>query len=139
MGFNWTVISPEIAVLVTGFVILVAGLFLKKGRNSILTAVSFIGILVALVLTFKSFSITDISFQGIVIGDRIAFFFKVIFLLGTLLTVFASSTYVGRELKGMSEYYILIFFATFGMMVMASSTDLITIFLGLEVMSTCTV
>lgn len=135
MGFNWAIVSPEIAVLVTAFVILVAGLFLKRGRNSVITAISFIGILIALVLTFKSFSITDVSFQGIVIGDRIAFFFKVIFLLGTLLTVFASSTYVGRELKGMSEFYILVFFATFGMMVMASSTDLITIFLGLEVMS----
>ncbi len=135
MGFNWTIVAPEIAVLVTGFVILVSGLFLKKGRNSILTAVSFIGILVALGLTFKSFSLTDVSFQGIVIGDRIAFFFKIIFCLGTLLTIFAASTYVGRELKGLSEFYILIFFATFGMMVMASSTDLITIFLGLEVMS----
>jgi NADH-quinone oxidoreductase subunit N len=135
MGFNWTIIAPEIAILATGFVILVAGLFLKKGRNSILTAVSFIGILIALGLTFKSFSITDLSFQGMVIGDRIAFFFKIIFCLGTLLTIFASSTYVGRELKGLSEFYVLVFFATFGMMVMASSTDLITIFLGLEVMS----
>jgi len=135
MGFNWTIIAPEIAILAAGFVILVSGLFLKKGRNSILTAVSFIGILIALGLTFKSFSITDVSFQGIVIGDRIAFFFKIIFCLGTLLTIFAASTYVGRELKGLSEFYVLVFFATFGMMVMASSTDLITIFLGLEVMS----
>lgn len=135
MGFNWALISPEIAVLVTGFVILVAGLFLKKGKNSVITAISFIGILAALILTFKSFSITDIGFQGIVIGDRIAFFFKIIFLLGTLLTVFAASTYIRRELKSLSEFYILVFFATFGMMVMASSTDLITIFLGLEVMS----
>ncbi len=35
----------------------------------------------------------------------------------------------------MGEYYVLIFISTFGMMVMASSVDLITIFLGLEVMS----
>ena len=78
MGFNWTIIAPEIAILVTGFVILVSGLFLKKGRNSILTAISLTGILIALGLTFKSFSITDLSFQGIVIGDRISFFFKII-------------------------------------------------------------
>ena len=135
MGFNWTLVEPEIAVLATGFILLVLTLFLKKGRNAILTAVGFVGIMVALGLTFKSFSITDVSFQGVVIGDRIAFIFKVIFCLGTLLTLFASSTYIGRELKGLGEFYILIFFATFGMMVMAASADLIAIFLGLEVMS----
>lgn len=135
MGFNWTLVEPELAVLATGFILLILTLFLKRGRNTILTAVGFVGIMAALGLTFKSFSITDVSFQGIVIGDRIAFFFKVIFCLGTLLTIFASSTYVRRELKGLGEFYILIFFATFGMMVMASSTDLIAIFLGLEVMS----
>ncbi len=135
MGFNWSIISPEITVLTTGFVLLIAGLFLKKNRNAILTAISFIGIMIALGMTFRGFSITDVSFQGIVISDRISFFFKIIFCLGTLLTIFISSTYVGRELKGIGEYYVLIFFATFGMMVMASTTDLITIFLGLEVMS----
>ena len=62
-------------------------------------------------------------------------FFKVIFCVGTLLALFTSSSYVEREMRGIGEYYVLIFIATFGMMVMASSVDLITIFLGLEVMS----
>ena len=73
--------------------------------------------------------------SNIVVNDHISFYFKIIFCLGTLLTIFASSTYVKRELHSIGEYYILIFIATFGMMVMASTTDLITIFLGLEVMS----
>jgi NADH-quinone oxidoreductase subunit N len=77
----------------------------------------------------------DVGFQNMVVSDYIGQFFKIIFCLGTLLTIFISSNYVAREMNGAGEYYTLIFIATFGMMVMASSTDLFTIFLGLEVMS----
>ncbi len=135
MDFNWRIISPEIAVLATGFVVLIVDLFLKRARNTVLTALSFIGIMIALGLTFNNYSFIGVSFQNIAINDPIAFYFKIIFCLGTLLTIFVSSSYVSREMKGPGEYYVLLFIATFGMMVMASSADLLTIFLGLEVMS----
>jgi len=135
MGYDWNIISPEIAVLATAAVLLLVDLFLKKGKNTVLTAISVIGIMAALMLTFGNFKSLGMGFSNIVVNDHISFYFKIIFCLGTLLTVFASSTYVKRELHSIGEYYILIFIATFGMMVMASTTDLITIFLGLEVMS----
>ncbi|MEE9553586.1 MAG: NADH-quinone oxidoreductase subunit N [candidate division Zixibacteria bacterium] len=142
MGFDWNLISPEIAVLVTGFVILIADLFLKRGRNAIFATIGFVGIMVTIALVFRNFDIlrtvtegASIGFQNMVINDRISLYFKVIFCMGTLLTLFVSVTYVQRELKGAGEYYTLLFIATFGMMVMASSMDLFTVFLGLEVMS----
>jgi len=142
MGFSLKLISPEIAVLATAFVILIADLFVKRSRNSVFTALGFIGIMVALTLVFRNFASlqsgfyeANVGFQGMVINDRIGLYFKIIFCIGTLLAIFISSTYVGRDLNGAGEYYVLMFIATFGMMVMASSTDLFTIFLGLEVMS----
>ena len=142
MEFNWRIISPEIAVLATGFLILVIDLFLKKARNTVFVTVGFVGIMIALGLVFRNFNILQsgfevatVGFQDMVINDRIGLYFKIIFCLGTLLTLFASSTYVKREMGSAGEYYTLLFIATFGMMVMASSTDLFTIFLGLEVMS----
>jgi NADH-quinone oxidoreductase subunit N len=135
MGFNWRIIFPEIAVLVTGFVLLILDLFLRKFKNGILTAISVVGTLTAMWLVFDNWSYIGVSFQGIVANDPIAFFFKIIFCIGTLLTILVSTSYVKREMKSIGEYYVLLFMATFGMMVMASSTDLLTIFLGLEVMS----
>ena len=135
MTFSWNFISPEIAILITAAVLILADIFVKKGRNSIMTAISIIGIMVAMLFAFNSARSLGVGFQNIVVNDNISFFFKIIFCLGTLLTIFASSNYVKRELHNIGEYYILIFIATFGMMVMASTTDLITIFLGLEVMS----
>ena len=135
MGFNWRIIYPEIAVLITGFVLLIVDLFLKKFKNGILTAIGVVGIMTSMWLVFDNWSFIGVSFQGIVANDPIAFFFKVIFCIGTLLTILVSTSYVKREMKGIGEYYVLLFMSTFGMMVMASSTDLLTIFLGLEVMS----
>jgi len=135
MNFNWQIISPEIAVLATAFVLLLADLFIRRRRSPIFTLISLIGIIVAIILTFGAYNFPGRGFSNIVVNDYISFYFKIIFCLGTLLTVFASSSYVKTEMKGMGEYYILIFIATFGMMVMAATVDLITIFLGLEVMS----
>ncbi len=60
-----------------------------------------------------------------------------IFLIGAILTVLLSLGYVGRERILTPEYYLLILFATIGMMVMSAAADLIVLFIGLEVMSVC--
>ncbi len=132
---EWQIISPEIAILATAVIILIIDLFVSKHRSLVITGVSFIGVIVALLLAFANSPIMKTGFNNSVASDPIGFYFKIIFCLGTLLTIFISSTYVNRELKSTGEYYFLVFIATFGMMVMATSLDLITIFLGLEVMS----
>jgi NADH-quinone oxidoreductase subunit N len=135
MNFNWRIISPEITILATAFALIVIDLFARRARNAIFTAVSVAGSIAAIAFSFDNYDLMGTSFSQIVVSDYISFYFKLIFCIGTLLTVFVSSNYVKTELRSLGEYYVLIFIATFGMMVMATSMDLITIFLGLEVMS----
>ena len=135
MNYNWQIISPEIAILATAFVMILIDLFTKKIKYAALLIAGVAGILLAILLTFQNYTVIDIGFAGGVLSDPIGFYFKIIFCLGTLLTLFTSATYVKREINSPGEYYVLIFIATFGMMVMATAADLITIFLGLEVMS----
>jgi NADH-quinone oxidoreductase subunit N len=135
MNINWRIVSPEIAILATSFVLLLADLFIRKSRNLILTGISLAGIILGIVLTFGNYDIVEAGFSNFIVNDYVSFYFKIIFCVGTLLTIFASSAYIKTEMRGIGEYYVLLFIATFGMMVMASSADLITIFLGLEVMS----
>lgn len=59
----------------------------------------------------------------------------VLFLLGAILTVLLSLGYLGREGIRAPEYYLLLLFGTVGMLFMGGGTDLIVIFLGLELMS----
>jgi NADH-quinone oxidoreductase subunit N len=58
-----------------------------------------------------------------------------VFLLGALLTVLLSLSYVDRERLWAPEYYVLLLLATVGMMFMGGGVDLVVIFLGLELMS----
>jgi len=58
-----------------------------------------------------------------------------VFLGAAGLTVLISFTYLEREQLLAPEYYVLLVFATLGMMIMAAGADLMVIFLGLELMS----
>jgi NADH-quinone oxidoreductase subunit N len=78
------------------------------------------------------------AFGGMLVADSYATFFKVLFLLAVLLTVLVSLRYLDDEDVHYGEYYALLLFATVGMMFMAGGGDLITIYLGLELMSLST-
>jgi len=132
---NWVVIYPEIAICITAALVLLVDLMLPKRSKWVLAGISIIGVVVAIQLVFRYFDVEADSFFGMVVNDRFGSYFKTIFCIGTLLTLFLSVTYQKREFPETGEFYTLILLATFGMMVMASSVDLITIFIGLEMMS----
>src|SRR6185295_19237439 len=60
-----------------------------------------------------------------------------LFLGTAALTVLMSFAYLERENLLAPEYYVLLLFATLGMMLMAGGEDLMVIFLALELMSVC--
>jgi NADH-quinone oxidoreductase subunit N len=67
--------------------------------------------------------------------DNYSVFFNLIFLFSTAIVLLMSDQYLKQEGVNHGEYFTLILFATVGMMLMASGADLLTIFLGLEIMS----
>jgi NADH-quinone oxidoreductase subunit N len=69
--------------------------------------------------------------------DNLSVFFTCIFCLSSALAILLSIEYNRRERINMGEYYGLILFCTVGMIILASSADLIMIFLGIEIVSIC--
>ena len=67
--------------------------------------------------------------------DGFAVFIQVVVLIATLLAVFLSAGYLQRSGLETPEYYALMLCSATGMMLMASGTDLLVIFLALELMS----
>jgi NADH-quinone oxidoreductase subunit N len=72
---------------------------------------------------------------GMLLADGYSAFFKALFLISAALTVLVSLRYLDDEGSHYGEYYALLLFAAIGMMFMAGGGDLITIYLGLELMS----
>jgi len=77
-------------------------------------------------------------FADMMISDPFSNFFNVIFLVAMALTALVSLRYLDEEKLQYPEYYVLLLLSTFGMMLMASATNLIVIFIALEIMSLST-
>ena len=68
-------------------------------------------------------------------GDNFALFFEVLFATLGILTIAISHSYLRKRGLLESEFHILIMAAVIGMMVLAAATSLVTVFLGLELLS----
>src|SRR4030067_1141349 len=130
---DFRVIMPEIVITLFACLVMLLEPFLPDRRKWILPHLSSLGVFVAAYFCLPLWNSNLLLWQGQALGDNLAVIFKIIFLLGTLLTSLISYLKSGHHWGG--EYYSLILFSTLGMMIMASSSDLIVIFLGLEVMS----
>lgn len=139
---NFQTIYSEIIITIFAILVLMLqALFPHKSKN-LFGYLSLIGTLLAGAVLFLNSPVfnsgaVEYSFSGMWIVDNYSKFFKLIFLLCTVLTILISIKYVKDEGINYGEYFTLILFATLGMMIMASGGDFVTIFLGLELMSIC--
>lgn len=130
-----TVIKPEITIAAAAMLILLS--MLPTGKAAKITAPWIAGL--ALAETFIPLIRTGFAhgtgFQGMMITDGFAVLVKSILAATGLLTIGISTRYIKRENLDHPEYYALMLFAISGMMLMASSSNLIMIFLSLEILS----
>lgn len=125
-------IIPEIMLVCVGTILIIFDLFYPRNREllSQLTIFACIG-LIGLLFNQKP----AISFGTMFIVDPYSIFFKIICLIGLLLTTLMSGQYLTIEKIKHGEYYSLMMFSVVGMMIMSSAADLIVVYLGLELMA----
>ncbi|TWA46802.1 NADH dehydrogenase subunit N [Sinorhizobium medicae] len=136
---QWVLASvPEIIVVTGACILLIVGELVRKGRDELLLWASVAIVLLAAVATLMLAGEIRPAYAGMFISDSFAVFFKLVFYLATVLTFFLSRKYAEIEGIGRSEYYVLLLFALLGMMIMTSAIDLLSIYVGLELMVLCT-
>jgi len=134
-GVAWGAMLPMLAVAGTGLLVLVLDPFTAPEKRERLAILGLAGVVAAAAILLARRGVSEIAFGGMLAADGFAVFFNLLFLLVTGLTLLISIPYVRRTGMEHGEYYALLLFSTLGMMIMASSLDLITIFLGLETLS----
>jgi len=132
---NFQAIMPALILSCLGMVLLLVSVFSPKGQTAHIAWLSVISLVVTGFAALAGWNNPQAGFSGHALLDNYATFFNVIFLFAAGLTILLSDAYMKREGYAVGEYYPLILFATVGAMLMASGTDMMTIFLGLEVMS----
>jgi NADH-quinone oxidoreductase subunit N len=127
-------ISPVLVVSLTGIIVVILEALIKKSET-ISYVVSILGLIVAGFLSVYTYPMYSTAFYGMVAVGGYASFFGFVLSLGALLTILLSKDYLVKRKTNYGEFYILILFATAGMMFLVSGLDLIITFLGLELMS----
>ena len=139
------IISPQLAM--AGVALLVILLDLVVSRKSLLPAIAFLGLLAP--LGFSLAQVLDINgylngpevsdllrddsvLWGSIAVDRFTLYFHFLVLAATGLVVLASVDYVRRMARFQGEYFGLILFSATGMMLLVGATELITIYIALE-------
>lgn len=132
---NWTLALPEIALGLAGLVILIFGVLQREGKGivscTLLTVAAFIGcgVLVAV-------SPDGVAYAGTFVNDGFARFMKMLALLGGVAALMLTLSYRTEEREPLPfETAVLILFSTLGALIMASSANLMTLFVGLELSS----
>lgn len=134
-AINMAVIAPEVILSLFAMALLLLNVFVKSESKAYLGYLSIAGIIVALFSAVSGWGVLETGFSNTVVQDNFAVFFKVIFLISAAMSILITDRYLEREGCNHGEIYPLILFSTVGMMLMAAGTDMMTIFLGIELMS----
>ena len=138
MTNDFTLLFPEFFVVALAFSVLTVDFFLPSSRKHLLSYVSALGLVIALIASLQYFWGEDASlYSGLILVDNYAVFFKAFFLLLGAVAVLASRDYVRQHLEHAGEYYAILTFAVLAMMLMAASGELLTAYLALELLSFC--
>ncbi len=126
---------PEIIIAVMAMTLLIWDLFLGKDKKS---WIAYATIATCLATAFATVQVTTggalTTFYGYFVMDPFASFTKLLMLAATVFAVILSLDYMKDE-ENVGEYYCLILFALLGMMLMVSSNNFVTMYLGLELMA----
>jgi NADH-quinone oxidoreductase subunit N len=122
-ALNFTALIPEIIVLLTALLVLLLDLVVDD--KPALGWFSLVGVGLA--------GVWNYLLRGM--PDGYSSFFNLIFLVAAGLSILMALGYLGLNGLQKGEYYALLLFATSGMMFMGAATDLMVVFLGLEIMS----
>ncbi len=137
MGITFSDITssaPLVSLVLFSFLTLIVESW-GKDKPVLSYWVSLLGVGVSLALSFGHLGAGIPVFGGMLLQGGFAGYCNLIFLSSAFLTILLSRGYLERMECHRGEFYILILFSTVGMMLMAGALNLITVFLGIELMS----
>ncbi len=135
---DWHALAPELILLGFGALITVLDVWLLERARAITSALAGIALLVTMI-PIITLALDDggdrVLFGGAYVVDDFSLIMKAVFLGAGYLVILLSTNYIAEGDYWESEYYGLMLSSILGMVVMASSRDLISVFVALELLS----
>lgn len=128
-------LSPLLIILIGALVVLLIETFAERAASSLSFPLSALTLIVALVVAVYIPTSNNPLLTAWLNFDPLSRIFTVFFLAIGLASVFLASAFFQRFEATQGEYYFLLLSAIFGLLLIGSSADFLTLFLGLEMLS----
>ncbi|MBI4354456.1 MAG: NADH-quinone oxidoreductase subunit N [Candidatus Omnitrophica bacterium] len=133
---NWHTVALELGLCGWIAVLLIGDLMASPARRTVLLGrLATLGVLVLAGVLWWQRGVVGAAFDPMFVLDRFAYTFKWLFLVTALVVVLMIRLFAGSLSSRLGEFYLLIFSALLGAFVLASATDLLLLFVGLELMT----
>jgi len=131
---DYLALAPELVVVATMFGVFALDLILPRARKFWIATVAVAGTALAAVplVMLAADGTTRSMFDGSYVVDEFAVILKGLFIVSAYIVLLMSHHYIESERYYQGEYYFLLLASVLGSLVMASSRDLIILFIGLE-------
>ena len=127
-------IIPILIVALSAVAAMLAEAFRQEGERMPIAGLGLIGLVGAGIASASLWN-SDAHSLGVIRSDNFALFINLVLCIVGILTMLFSNEVIEREHIPAGEYYALTLFAICGMMMMAAATDLLVIFIALEILS----
>ncbi len=129
-------LSIELAMAFLGIIMLVAGLSLPEKGKNVVGAGMLMGLIIIGGMIAVHFNSPVSLFHGMYQSDQFSYFFKMITVVTLIILVLSSMPFVQKNFPERSaEFYTFLCFSGLGMMILASAGEMITLYIGLELMT----
>jgi NADH-quinone oxidoreductase subunit N len=137
-SINIYAILPVIVLSLFGIAVMVLEPFVSEAKKSSLAWLAFAGTIAAMFSLVPMAANRGQWYSNLWIVDDYAVFLNFVFLVIAAITILTAADYLRRERMNHPEFYALLLFATAGMLMMATSNELVMVFIGLEILSIAT-
>ncbi|MCS5707849.1 NADH-quinone oxidoreductase subunit NuoN [Candidatus Berkiella cookevillensis] len=136
MQADFSLIMPEITLLVAACIVLLVDVFIKPNWRGLTYFLSQLALVVSFVVCLQTeVQAPSVSFSNHWVVDPLSQMLK-LFMLGVMFIVFLySRVYVTERTIARGEFHILALFSTLGMMLLVSANTLLLLYLGLELLT----
>jgi NADH-quinone oxidoreductase subunit N len=133
---NWTVLLPELVLVGGAILLLMLDAASPRQRGPHLQLIAFATLVVTAVVSLQQWGAEPrVALGGMVVGDPFGVFARWVILGAGALATLTARGYLVRRGIDRSEFYALLLLSTAGMTLLAVSTDLVMVFLSIELLS----
>ncbi|MGB2845477.1 MAG: proton-conducting transporter membrane subunit, partial [Candidatus Aminicenantaceae bacterium] len=132
---SFLALLPLLIIVFASLLVLILEVFVKKENKNYLAYISLLSLAVCGFICVMFWNKAYSYFSGNLLLDNLSLFLTFLLALATGFVFLLSMKYISLQDTNYGEFYALLLLAFSGVIIMVSSSDILVIFLGLEVLS----